>query len=449
MALRKFTFLNATEGYTEEQAATDELSLGKVTALGVGGIAIDVTGDRIVNVPDVPTANTDAVNANYVQAYSAGLDWKQSVRLATAAALAAVTPAGTGVGKTLTADANGALSVDSVAVAVGNRLLIKDQAAQDDNGIYTVTATGDGSNPFVLTRATDADQDAEVTAGAAVFVAEGTVNSDTGWVLTTNDPITVDTTNLVFTQFTGTGAIIGGAGILKTGATLDVELDTAAGAQTTGADGGSSGLEFDVTGAAGKLRAKVDPAGGIQRVAAGLALEIDDTPNTLDVDADGLKVVGLPLSFLINDVATSANVTAANVNTLVAGADSAADALHFHSNHVQIWTTSANTDLGDGVYISGNNTVAPGAPSVDAQARVIGVARETVTSPAPVEIVVSGTVAGALSGATANAPYFLGAGGAPVLYAALVAGDRTIGLGFAKNATDLEVRIRDLGKKTA
>lgn len=447
MALRKFVFLNPTEGYSEEQAATDELSLGKVTAVGVGGIAFDASSQRIVNVA-APTTGTDAVNRDYVQAYAAGLDWKQSVRLATAAALPANTAAGSGVGKTLTADANGALTVDGVAVAVGNRILVKDETPGSDNGIYVVTDAGSGGTPYVLTRATDADENAEVTAGVAVFAAEGTANSDSGWVLTTNDPITVDTTALVFAQFTGTGAIIAGAGLLKTGSTIDVELDTAAGAQTAGADGGSSGLEFDVTGVGGKLRAKVDPAGGIQRLSAGLALEIDDTPNTLDVDADGLKVVGVPLQFLIDDVATSTAVTAANVNTLVAGADSAADALHFHSNHVQVWTTSANTDLGDGVYISGNNTVAPGAPSVDAQARIIGVARETVTSPNPVEIVVSGVVPGALSGATANAPYFLGTGGAPVLYGALGAGDRTIALGYAKNATDLEVRIRDLGKKS-
>ena len=97
MALRKFTFLNATEGYTEEQAATDELSLGKVTAVGVGGIAFDASSQRIVGVA-TPTAGTDAVNRDYVQAYAAGLDWKQSVRLSSVAALPANTPAGTGVG---------------------------------------------------------------------------------------------------------------------------------------------------------------------------------------------------------------------------------------------------------------------------------------------------------------------------------------------------------------
>lgn len=448
MALRKFVFLNSSEGYSEEQAATDELSLGKVTAVGVSGVAFDASSQRIVNVA-TPTAGTDAVNRDYVQAYAAGLDWKQSVRLATAAALPANTAAGSGVGKTLTADANGALTVDGVSVVAGDRLLVKDESPGSDNGIYVVTNAGSGGAPYVLTRATDADQDAEVTANLAVFVEEGTANADTGWTLTTNNPITVDTTALVFTQFTGTGAIIAGSGLVKSGNTLHVELDTDADAQGAGNGGGSSGLEFDTSGDAGQLRAKVDPAGGIQRGASGLLLELDDTPNTLDVDADGLKVVGLPSLFLINDVATSANVTAANVNTLVAGADSAADALHFHRNHVQIWTTSANVDLGDGVYISGNDTVAPGAPTVDAQARIIGVARETVTSPNPVEIVVSGVVPGALSGATANVPYYLGAGGAPVLYGTLAGGDRTIRLGFAKNATDLEVRVHDYGKKTA
>src|SRR5574343_11486 len=564
MALRKFTFLNATEGYTEEQAATDELSLGKVTAVGVSGVAFDASNQRITNVA-APTAGTDGVNRDYVQAYAAGLDWKQSVRFSTAAPLPACIPAGSGVGKTLTAYSSVPLVLDGFPVAVGNRVLVKDQAAGLNNGIYTVTTLGAGAaaatgsivavaganlvdgetftvsdgyhtpvvfefdsgggvsganvavaftggdsastvasaiasaingadlditaapsgatvnltadylgttgnvaitetvadggftvsgmsagadGAWVLTRATDFDQNAEVTDGAAAFVGEGSSNLDTGWVLITNDPITVDTTALVFTQFTGTGSIVAGAGILKTGNQLDVELHTTADAQSAGSGGGSSGLEFDTSGAAGKLRVRVSTTGGINRMADGLGIETDDTPDTLDGGANGLKVTGVPLNFKVNGTATSSNVTAANLGTLTAGADSAADALHFHSNHVQIWTTSANVDLGDGVYISGNNTVAPGAPSVDAQARIIGVARESVTSPNPVEVVTMGVVAGALSGATANPPYYLGAGGAPVLYAALAGGDRTIRLGYAKNADDLEVRVHDYGKKS-
>jgi hypothetical protein len=139
--------------------------------------------------------------ATILEAFIAGLkDPKDSCRLASAAALAACTAAGTGVGKTLTADANGALTVDGVAVAVSDRLLIKDQVAGKDNGIYTVTATGGASAPFILTRATDADTDAEVTAGLATTIDEGTANADTGWLLTTNNPITLDTTALTFTR---------------------------------------------------------------------------------------------------------------------------------------------------------------------------------------------------------------------------------------------------------
>ena len=445
MALRKFVFLNPTEGYSEEQAATDELSLGKVTAVGVSGIAFDASAQRIVNVA-APTTGTDAVNRDYVQAYAAGLDWKQSVRLATAAALAAVTPAGAGVGHTLTANANGALSVDGVAVVNGDRVLVKDQVAADDNGIYDVTDAGSAGTPFVLTRSTDADANAEVTAGLATFVEEGTVNADTGWVLTTNNPITVDTTNLAFSQFSSTVSYTFDQGLSQTGASIKVELDTGANAQGAGAGGGSSGLEFDANTAAGKVRAAVNATGGLQRSASGLAVLLNGT--TLTSGASGLAVLGLPSLFEINAVATSANVTAANLGTLTAGPASDATALHSHSNFEQTWTLSANADLGDGLYISGNNTVAPGAPSVDAQARIIGVAKATITSGNPVQVVVAGHVAGALSGATANVPYYLGAGGAPVLYGALTGGDRTIRLGFAKNATDLEVRIHDFGKKT-
>lgn len=443
MALRKFIFFNANEGFSEEQQPTDELSLGKVTAVGVGGVGFDAGSNRITNVA-TPTAGSDAVNRDYVQAYAAGLDWKQSVRLATAAALPANTPAGSGVGKTLTADANGALSVDGVAVVAGDRILVKDQGSED-NGIYVVTAEGDGSNPFILTRATDADQDAEVTANLAVFVEEGTNWADTGWTLTTNNPIVVDTTTLIFTQFTGTGGIIAGSGLLKTGAQIDVELDTGADAQGTGNGGGSSGLEFDVSGAGGKLRAKVDPAGGIQRGASGLLLEIDDSPDTLDVGANGLKVVGVPLSFKIDGVATSSNLTAANANSLVDVAD--ASGLHYHQKSMEYWTASGGISKGDGVYVSGNNVASTGDCSNDSKSRIIGVADAAISDTASGPVLVSGPCTGILSGATAGTPYYLGTSGAPVLYAALTTANRVIRLGFAKNATDLEVRVFDYGKR--
>ena len=448
MASVRFTFINPTEGFHEEAADTDTLLIGKVTAAGIAGIAFDATGDKLVNLA-TPTDPTDAANKSYVDGLVNGLDWKNSVRLSTTAALAANTPAGSGIGKTLTADANGALSVDGVAVAVNDRILVKNEAAGADNGIYIVTDTGDGSNPFILTRATDADQSAEVTANLAAFVEEGTASADTGWVLTTNNPITLDTTALVFSQFTGVGSLSAGAGILKTGSQLDVELDTGADAQGTGNGGGGSGLEFDVSGVGGKLRAKVDPAGGIQRGASGLLLEIDDSPDTLDVGANGLKVVGLPSLFKINDVAVGANVTAANLDILVGGASSSADTLHRHGKlDAQFTADEAIVSARPVAYsIVTSGRVVLGDADTDAKARIVGISRTAAAAAGnTLEVVSAGPAAGVLVGASVGVPYFLASGGG-LTTTPPSGGKRVIGMGYAINATDLFVRIMDYGKK--
>lgn len=456
MAVRKFTYISS-EGFAQEQASTDELSLGKVTAVGVSGIAFDASSQRIVNVA-TPTSASDAAPKSYVDAVAQGLDTKASCRLATAAALPAYTPSGTGVGKTLTANANGALSVDGVAVAVGNRILVKSEAASHvDHGIYTVTAAGSGGAPYVLTRATDFDEDSngggqdEVKAGAYTFITEGTSNADSGWLLVTNDPITIDVTAQQWTQFSSTVAYTFDAGLLNSGGSISVELDTGADAQGAGSGGGSSGLEFDTSGAAGKLRAKVDGSGGIQRTASGLALEIDDTPDTLDVGAAGLKVVGVPSLFKINGTNTSANVTAANLGTLTAGTSSYADALHTHKlkNLVnpQV-TTSENVTLGDPVvWSSTNNQLAKGDAANDPDSRVIGIAMATQTAGNPVDVLERGPAVGVLAGATAGAPYYLAAGGGLTATTPAGSGNRIILIGYAINATDLDVRITDYGKK--
>lgn len=449
MALRKFLFFNSSEGFNEEQASTDEISLGKVTAVGVSGISIDAGSARIVNV-GTPTTGTDAVNRDYVQAYAAGLDWKQSVRLGTVAALPAYTAAGSGVGKTLTADANGALNdtgIDSVTtIALNDRVLVKDEGVSDiDHGIYTVTDLGSAGTPWVLTRATDADSNAEMTANMAVFIEEGTVNSDTGWTLVTNNTITLDTTALQFSQFTGTGAIVAGKGLLKTGSTIDVELHTAADAQSAGNGGGSSGLEFDAAGVGGQLRAAVHATAGLERTASGLGVKLNGT--TLQSAAGGVSVKGLPSLFEIATVATSANVTSANLGTLTAGTTSDASSLHFHPKHVQFWTASGAIAKGDAVRISGNDVVSTGANSADASSRIIGVADAAISDTASGPVLTSGICTGILSGATANTPYYLGSAGTPVLYGALGGGARVIRLGYAVNATALQVQIQDLGKK--
>jgi hypothetical protein len=122
------------------------------------------------------------------------------VRVITDAALPAYTQAGAGAGATLTADAVGILTVDGVATVLNDRILVKDGAAGSDNGIYTVTTEGTGGVAFVLTRAADHDTDAEVTSGDFVSASVGTANAGLWFQISTLDPIVVDTTAVTWTE---------------------------------------------------------------------------------------------------------------------------------------------------------------------------------------------------------------------------------------------------------
>lgn len=172
---------------------------------------------------EAPNADKDVANKAYVDAARSGLDVKQSVKLATNAAL----PSFTHLSGVLTASANGALTLDGIELNggdVGIRVLVKNETSANSpyNGIYTVTASGDAGNPYVLTRATDADSNAEVTPGLFVFVEQGTAWADSGWVLTTDGTINLGSTNLTFVQFSAAGQSIAGNGLTKTGNTIDV-----------------------------------------------------------------------------------------------------------------------------------------------------------------------------------------------------------------------------------
>ncbi len=428
MALRKFLFMSS-EGYAEEQAATDEIALSKLTLSGSAGVSLDGGAARATNFID-PTAATDLATKQYVDAAAVGIDWKPSVRAATTAN---VTVAG-GAPNTL----------DGVTLVLNDRILVKDQSSGAENGLYFVSTLGTGANG-TWTRTLDSNISAEVTSGLAVFVTEGTIAGDTGWVLTTNDPIVLATTALVFTQFTGSGTITGGSGILKTGSQLDVELDTAAAAQTGGNGGGSSGLEFDTAGVGGKLRAAVVSGGGLERAATGLQIRLNGT--TLQSSSSGASVKGLPSLFEVNAVATTAGVTAANLNILTDVSN--ADALHLHSAVSLTRTASGAIAKGDAVYYSGNDVVSTGDCTVDAESRIIGVANAAISGAASGVIKTQGVVTGILTGATAGTKYYMSNTGAPVVIGSLAAGNRVIQVGIAKNTTDLEVQIIDYGKKAA
>lgn len=205
---------------------TADISILQISATDILEILreMDMGSNKITNLAD-GVAGTDAVNLSQVNALIQGLtDPKDAARVATTSALPAVTYDNgvAGVGATLTADANGALpSIDGVALSVNDRVLVKNQVAGLENGIYAVTQLGDGSNPFILTRSEDADEDSEVTQGMYVPIAEGTDNGALGFILTTVDPIIVGVSALNFTQMGE--SIIAGDGLLKSGSTLSVD----------------------------------------------------------------------------------------------------------------------------------------------------------------------------------------------------------------------------------
>ena len=166
-------------------------------------------------------------NKAYVDQVAQGLDAKPSAKAASTANLSATYDNDTaGVGATLTnSGSQAALTLDSVNLVVGDRILIKDQTAAAQNGIYTVTTVGDGSTNWVLTRATPEDQPAELSGGSFVFVEEGTAGGNNGYVFTHTGAPTFGTTALDVSQFSGAGQVIAGDALSKTGNTLNVETD--------------------------------------------------------------------------------------------------------------------------------------------------------------------------------------------------------------------------------
>jgi len=212
---------NAVSGITGSAGSASTPSKEDHTHAFTPASDLSMAGFKLTSL-GTPTASTDAANKSYVDSVAQGLDTKASVVTAT-----------TTNGTLATAFANGQV-VDGVTLTTADRILIKNQTDQTVNGIYTVNASG------APTRSTDMDAGSEFPS-AYVFVEQGTVNADTGWVCT-NNSVTLGSTNIVWAQFSGAGTYTASDGVLLTGSNF-----TGVVAASGGLSVGASGFSLDTT----------------------------------------------------------------------------------------------------------------------------------------------------------------------------------------------------------
>jgi hypothetical protein len=212
----------APNGTNTTQLATTQYVLAtRLDQFQPPNVDVAWNSHRITGLLD-PSSPQDAATKNYVDATIQGMQVKPTARLATVTALPTNTYSnGTaGFNATLTATANAALSVDGIAVAAGDTILVKNEATAANNGLYTVTVAGSGSAAYVLTRHIDMDTGNEYS-GAFVPVGNaGSANANTLWLANPTTPVTPGTTSIPFTQLNSATSYIAGNGINIAGNTI-------------------------------------------------------------------------------------------------------------------------------------------------------------------------------------------------------------------------------------
>lgn len=191
----------ATADLQEKIATADLTDWPRVAAL-------DLAGQKITSMAD-GTASTDGATFGQLNAILEGKKWKQDpAQAATTGALPNTPTYSAGAG-TLTAGSNTTLAAqDGVTLAVGDTLLVKNQASSFQNGIYTLTAAGSGAAPWVLTRRADGNVFGELQAATTIYVVGGSTQGGDIYTQTaTLTDLTSDTqtwtktgdTNVVYT----------------------------------------------------------------------------------------------------------------------------------------------------------------------------------------------------------------------------------------------------------
>ena len=263
---------------------------------------VDVSSKRITNVA-TPTDGYDAVNKSYADALVSGLDVKNSVRVISKSNI------------TL----SGTQTIDGVAVVADDRVLVAGQTTASENGIYDVKAGA-------WVRSADADNSpaGEVTSGLFTFVEEGTTWANSGFILVTANPITLDTTALAFTQFSAAGQTIAGDGLTKSGDAINVVGATNGGIKVNG-----DSIELEST-----------LAGDGLTYTSGV-LAIVGTTDRITVSADSIDIASTYAGQ--NSITTLGTITAGTWNADVVGPTYGGTGLSSYAKGDLLYASATNT----------------------------------------------------------------------------------------------------------
>jgi len=359
---------------------TDAVNLGGSTMTGL----LVLSGD--------PVTALGAVTKQYVDNIASGVNIHAACETSTITALPACTYSNgsSGVGATLTANSNGVLGTVGgyAGLSVGSRVLVKDQATQIQNGIYTVTSLGAVGSPWVLTRATDTDGTPtnEVEAGDMVYIQEGTLGG-TQWVQITvgtghntspaYDYVIVGTDNIVFSQYAGAGTVTGGTGITVTGNSVAITNTGTAGTYTSVTTNGQG----QVT-AGANLSATGDATGTASGSSIALTLASVGTPVTssfVKITTDAKGRVSGTTAVSSSDITSALGYTPVNkVGDTMSGA---------------LNITSGGVVLSNAVYLDAQTSSA-------ANVRMLGINGSNVAYVGPIDSGPTSTIFNASSSST-------------------------------------------------
>lgn len=245
-------------------------------------------GNKLTNIA-LPVSIADAATKGYVDSFVNGIIWKEPVTVATAAPLPsnAYDNGVSGVGATLTATANGALTIDDVPVDDAERVLIKNEVNASHNGVYVVTQSGDVTHPYILTRTIDMDTWSEVL-NSAIFVVEGNTNSSKGFICTEPSIGTIGTTNIVFVQFNAVTPYVGGDGIIVNGFTISVNIGD--GLYSSGSSLVVLASDNSIGVGSNGISVQNSSSGGLNTSVSGLEINTDSSGTALSIVSNILTV---------------------------------------------------------------------------------------------------------------------------------------------------------------